>query len=374
MMYACYYLICMSQNAVKCIMKEVRDEKLKHRRAELLVKEICSTLLEKPPSVGLDVYNRVLGPAIRTAIRNGCIELLEMCIEEYPGAIWCTGSDYSFFTLAIKHRQEKVFNLIYQMSAYKIHMLSHRDNLQNALHAAGELPLYNRLNTVTGPALQMQRELLWFQKVEEFSETSSLHFRNRNNMTPKMLFTKQHKDLLIEAQEWTKATTASSTVVAALIVTITFAAIFTAPGGYEGGDDDKKGTPVFLGRKLFQIFVFTDTAALFFSATSVLSFLSTLTCLSQEDFLSAVPWRLTIGFISLYISLVATVLAFGATLVLVLYSKIHWIKTMVITVGCLPIILNSWWQFPLFLELLRGTVWLTFGKSIFHKRKDSLVH
>lgn len=38
-------------------------------------------------------------------------------------------------------------------------------NGENALHLAAKLAPYHRLRTVTGAALQMQRELLWFKVI-----------------------------------------------------------------------------------------------------------------------------------------------------------------------------------------------------------------
>jgi hypothetical protein len=72
----------------------------------------------------------------------------------------------SIFHTAIVHQQESVFNLIYEMgdginSLASINIT--RDNGENMLHLAGKLAPLNRLNIVSGVALQMQWELLWFK-------------------------------------------------------------------------------------------------------------------------------------------------------------------------------------------------------------------
>ena len=71
-------------------------------------------------------------------------------------------------------------------------------------------------------------------------------FLNKERLTPRELFTKNHKDMRKDGEQWMKETT-SSTVVGALIVTIMFAVVFT----YPGGNDQNNGFPIFLNKKLF---------------------------------------------------------------------------------------------------------------------------
>ena len=189
---------------------------------------------------------------------------------------------------------------------------------------------------------------------------------NNEKKTPRMLFTDEHRQLLTDAQQWTQNTSSSSTVVAALLVTIAFAALFTVPGG----NKDSDGQARFLTDAVFLLFVISDAIALFSSATSVLMFLSTLTHSSQEDFLYALPLRLTLGLISLFISVATTMVAFSATLVLVLRDKIQWIAVPVTLMACIPILLFLWLQYPLLLELVRAT----FGKNIFGQQNNLLLH
>ena len=97
-----------------------------------------------------------------------------------------------------------------------------------------------------------------------------------------------------------KDTSSSSTVVGALIVTITFAAAFTFPGGY----DQNNGFPMFLGAKLFKVFMTSNAVALFTSTTSVLMFLGILTArYGEEDFLKSLPKKLIIGLSTLFLSI-----------------------------------------------------------------------
>ena len=54
---------------------------------------------------------------------------------------------------------------------------------------------------------------------------------NKEGLTPRELFTKNHKDMMKDGEQWMKDTATSCTVVGALIVTIMFATVFTVPGG-----------------------------------------------------------------------------------------------------------------------------------------------
>lgn len=194
------------------------------------------------------------------------------------------------------------------------------------------------------------------QEVEKFVEPSYKEALNKENYTPRMVYTIKHKDLLIEAQQWMKDTSPSATVVAALLVTMAFAAIFTAPGGNK---DD--GKPLFLNESVFILFAISDAIALLSSSTSVLVFLSVLTSrFAEEDFLYALPKRLTIGLISLFISLACTMI--GTTLALVLRDNIVWIGV--------PVTLFLLLQYPLFVEMVRST----YGRGIFYKQNLLLLH
>ncbi|KAI3823101.1 hypothetical protein L1987_04528 [Smallanthus sonchifolius] len=144
---------------------------------------------------------------------------------------------------------------------------------------------------------------------------------NKNKKSPKMVFMEEHSDLLNEAQQWMKDVSASCTVVAALIITMAFAGAFTLPGGNEDN-----GNPLFLNRATFMLFIISDAIALFSSTASVVMFLGILTArFAADDFLYALPKRMTIGLVFLFMSLAATMIAFSATLAIVLKDKVSWI-------------------------------------------------
>ena len=132
--------------------------------SNLLVKHICKIVIDKADH---NIAVKILGPAIGTAVTYGTYELIEECIVTYPGIIWYNVGGFYLFLAAIKQRQERVYNLVYQMSGHKVFAATQLDdeNNENALHIAAKLAPPHRLNVVTGAALQMQRELQWFQVI-----------------------------------------------------------------------------------------------------------------------------------------------------------------------------------------------------------------
>nr|GEZ97661.1 hypothetical protein [Tanacetum cinerariifolium] len=133
----------------------------------------------------------------------------------------------------------------------------------NMLHLVGKsASRKRRLQDVSGVALQMQRELLWF---------------------------KEHKELVTLGERWMKEMANQCMVVATLIATIVFAAAFTVPAGY----GQNSGHPFFQSKATFIVFDVADAISLFSSTTSILIFLSILTSrYAERDFLVSLPKKL----------------------------------------------------------------------------------
>ncbi|KAJ0042649.1 hypothetical protein Pint_18936 [Pistacia integerrima] len=72
-----------------------------------------------------------------------------------------------------------------------------------------------------------------------------------------------------ESAEDEKETRASHLVVATLIATVTFAAAFTFPGGYNSEKGPNQGTAILGGNSAFQAFIITDTIAMTLSLSAV---------------------------------------------------------------------------------------------------------
>ena len=102
---------------------------------------------------------------LHRAAQLGIPEIIEEIVHAFPPVIWSSDEENrNVFQLAVMNRRENVFGLIYQMTNYKHLVTRYIDpNENNILHLAGQLPSLDRLNLVSGAALQVQRELQWFQ-------------------------------------------------------------------------------------------------------------------------------------------------------------------------------------------------------------------
>jgi hypothetical protein len=138
------------------------------------------------------------------------------------------------------------------------------------------------------------------QEVESIVPPRYKEFLNKAGLTPRELFTENHKALMEEGEKWMKGTTTSCTVVGALIVTIMFAVAFIVVGG----NKQETGYPIFLDEKVFILFIIFDVLSLFSAATSVLIFLGILTSrYVEDDFLESLPRKMIIGLSILFFPL-----------------------------------------------------------------------
>ena len=148
-----------------------------------------------------------------------------------------------------------------------------------------------------------------------------------------------------------KGTASSCLVVAALIVTIMFAAAITVPGG----NKQDSGLPTFLNEKVFMIFIISDALSLLSASTSLLMFLGILTsCYAEEDFLKSLPKKMIVGLFTLILSIATMMITFCASLFIILPRK----SRVVIPIICLasvPVTLFTWMQFHLLINMVIST-------------------
>ncbi|KAI3841941.1 hypothetical protein MKX03_010278 [Papaver bracteatum] len=344
---------------VPCI-KELYTQKLVHEEAATLVEDMIAQLNELTSEAqALSFFQNSC--ALKTAIKNGTTEIVEECLKIFPDLMWIEMNKQSLIQIAIEERNNKVLKLICETSDEddKNELLSRRDtNGNGVLHFAAKLAPSNQLNLVSGAALQMQREMQFFKGVEKMVGRNRRLVRNIDGNTAQFLFTQEHDKLRKDGEEWMKGTSSQCMVVAALIATVVFAAAFTVPGGNFSDGNDKKGIPIFLHKTSFMVFAIADALALFSSVTSILMFLAILTSrYAEEDFLTSLPTKLIIGLGTLFFSIAATMVAFGATLSIVLGHKFAWILIPITLFGCLPVTLFALLQSPLLVEMVRSTYW-----------------
>ncbi|KAL5158279.1 hypothetical protein HKD37_15G042793 [Glycine soja] len=149
--------------------------------------------------------------------RNGMVKFIFEGIRVKLATDYRCQSNISQSQVPSTFQGEKIFNLIYDIEAHKDLITSYRDNNNhNILHLAGKLAPSDQLHVVSGAALQMQRELLWFKEVEKIIQPLFKEIKDSEGRTPQMLFTEEHKGLA-KGEKWLKNTASSCMLVATLL-------------------------------------------------------------------------------------------------------------------------------------------------------------
>ncbi|KAG6411176.1 hypothetical protein SASPL_129254 [Salvia splendens] len=281
--------------------KELKEKKSARAQALQLAKHLCDQIRILPGNKA----NPIFAKSLQKAAFYGISELVEMIMDICPWAILYRDTEgRDMFMLAATYRFENVINLLYNMNDSKYLFWGISDNQKNNLmHICGKLSPSDRLNLVAGPALQMQRELQWFKEMENIVPAPRRTCRNDEDQTPQMIFTKEHEKLKEAGEKWMKDTANACTIVAALIATVMFAAAFTVP----------------------------------------------------EDFLYVLPKRLSIGLVTIFVSIIFMLAAFSATLYLVLQRDVAWFVVLLMAFACLPIASFVLLQFPLLVDVIYST-------------------
>ncbi|KAH8506413.1 hypothetical protein H0E87_013292 [Populus deltoides] len=257
-------------------------------------------------------------PLIFTAAERGNLDLLTILIRLYPELIFKVDQNtYSIFHIAILNRHEDILKMIYQIGSIKNVMTIYKDREgNNMLHLAAKvLESPSRLNVIPGAALQLQRELLWFEVTILSLSIKKIH----------------------------------------LIV---------------GGNIQDKGTPVFLDKTAFKFFVISDAISLVTSAISLITFLSIRTSrYAEQNFLWSLPNRLIIGLTTLFIPIGAMMGAFVAAFYLVFNDTLHQYSIPIVVVASLPVIFFIWQHYRLFLDMIHSTYT---SRSLFKPNKSPL--
>ncbi|EOA22962.1 hypothetical protein CARUB_v10003702mg [Capsella rubella] len=303
LIYTCMYICLPKWFGIK----QTRELKDRHSKADNLLQKMCKATgkMVKDESWKETVYE-----ALFEAVENGNKEFFIGIIKYNPRLLWITNaaSGRNLFQLAVEFKKEKIFNLIHGLDGKKVTLLrSYDKENNNILHIAAHLSSPDQLSKISGAALKMQRETQWFEEVKSLVSEREVVQKNKDKKTPRQIFEDSHEPLRKEGEEWMKYTATACSVVAALIATVTFQAVFTVPGG----TDETSGSPLLLTDLHFTAFIIADTLAFFASCISVLIFLSILTSrYSFDDFIVSLPRKMILGLSILFISIASMLVAF----------------------------------------------------------------
>ncbi|KAG2688466.1 hypothetical protein I3760_09G096800 [Carya illinoinensis] len=206
-----------------------------------------------------------------------------------------------------------------------------------------------------GPAYQLREEMQWFERVYTVTPHHFRDHRNNMNLTAEGLFYKANNELRTAATEWLKRTAEGCTVVAVLIATVAFAAAYTVPGGPNG----QTGAPLLANKPLFVVFTVTDVLSLSFALTSVVIFLSIVTSpFRLSNFRESLLTKLMLAFTFLFLSVSMMMIAFAATVLLMIQKRESWTKVILYALSFLPVGIFALSYFPLYPSLAESFKYL----------------
>ncbi|XP_048137960.1 protein ACCELERATED CELL DEATH 6-like [Rhodamnia argentea] len=137
----------------------------------------------------------------------------------------------------------------------------------------------------------------------------------------------QYNHSLRKEADWVKDKVSTRLIVATLVATVTFAAGFTLPGGYNASHDRDPGTAAMLHNRMFPLFIISNTLAMDSSIHAVAVLLLGLIndfSIAQQAFLAAGP--------ILLMSLTCMSVAFMAA-VIIAVSKLTWLPLLVLSIA-----------------------------------------
>ncbi|XP_024159744.2 uncharacterized protein LOC112167022 isoform X4 [Rosa chinensis] len=280
------------------------------------------------------------------AAELGNYEFLAALMSSYPDLVWETDEkNRTIIHIAVLHRHASIFNLVHEIGSIKDVIVTYKDvQGNNIVHMAAKLAPQNQLNLVSGIALQMHRELVWFEEVKKIVQPQYIEMENDKGKTPQELFTEEHTVLMRQGEKWMKGTATSCMLVATIIATVVFSVAFSIPSG----TDDHIGKPNLLKQKAFLDFTIADEVALFSSSTAMLMFLFILTSrYAENDFRKSLPLKLMAGLTSLVISIASMMMAFSTTFYLSCQYESKWVSNFTFLFAFLPIALFVLMKFPL---------------------------
>ncbi|KAI3932424.1 hypothetical protein MKW92_030701 [Papaver armeniacum] len=136
-----------------------------HDQTAAIVQRICSMLLSLNPH-SHSVEERLIYDAVYRSTIQGIIEVFEILIDTNPYLLESFKDEHGrgLFQIAIMYRQDSIFRYMSQMGQRNQNLDLFDNYRNNALHCAAFWDPSSKL--VHGPALQMQRELQWFQVIK----------------------------------------------------------------------------------------------------------------------------------------------------------------------------------------------------------------
>ncbi|XP_020216816.2 uncharacterized protein LOC109800448 [Cajanus cajan] len=307
-----------------------------HKRTHCLVLEILKCLCKRISDYKESQLREASAyDAMLQAAKLGIVEFIDAMRKANPDLLWAIDKNKrDIFSHAILNRKKDVFHLINGLNNGRKEIIKCRKDVfgNTLLHLAAYLGPSSHHKS--GAALLIQRDLQWFKAVEKIVHPKCKEEKNANGKRPHEVFSESHVEMVKTGEKWAKDTAISFTLVGTFIIIIMFAATFTI----SGGNNQETGVPIFLHDHILTLFIIADVISIFSSSTSVLVFLGILASrYAEKDFLKTLPLKLFFGLVTLFLSMVAMMVAICALLVMLL-KEYQRVIIAAMSLGSIPVI------------------------------------
>lgn len=299
------------------------------------------------------------------ATEVGNFHFVATLMRSYPDLLWdVDAKNRSIMHMAVVHRHSTIFSLIHELGSFKDFIATFEDDQgNNILHYAAKLTPSNKLRFISGAALQMTHELLWFEEVKKIMLLQDTEKKNAEGKTPSEIFAEEHKELLTKAESWTKSTANNCMLVSTLITAGVFTATFIIPGG----NNKSSGIPNYFQKAAFHVFAVSVACALISAVASILMFLSILiSSYAQDDCFKTLPFKLLFGMVAQIISITSMMVAFSAAFYTTYSIGLTWVPIFISVLSFPPIPLFTFLIFPLWSDIFHSSY---FCMYLFRPRK-----
>ncbi|KAF3648673.1 putative auxin-induced protein-like [Capsicum annuum] len=305
-------------------------------------------------------------------------ELAFEILEIYPEVVETLDEQKrNILHIAVEHKNRFLFGYVLKKVAHKDRMLADIDENGNTiLHYAANVG--SPFRTSSGEHFEeiwcvlsvfmMMWGILWFKHVKHHVHPRLWEVRNSKDMTAEELFERNHLHVRKEAEDAVRNLANSALILATLLCTVNFAAIFTVPGGF----NQKTGLPILLQERKHELWmlIFYLGAALISSVVTIGTLLSFILCkFYSDDFYISLPLRVIIAMVSVFYATTFSVLACVQTLNLdniFLNKDVWWLIIVMVVVGFIMTLIYIDLAFPIF-----DYLYYFFSYSIIsHKRGD----
>ncbi|XP_044345921.1 ankyrin repeat-containing protein ITN1-like [Triticum aestivum] len=337
---------------------------------------VVRVLLEHDSSLGYDEVQRDGLPLLSEAAGGGHIDVAQELLNHCPDApyrgtqapcwtslhtaVWRDQVEFTKFILRTPQLR-KLINIQDVHGKTALHLavqkcnpkmvaalLSHQDIDTTVLDKRGIPPAGGLVHV-----MDQAKTLNWNEVNMLMLAANPRDVNNRHTHTKGWMANASRK----EVKSLTQTYTSNTSLVAILIATITFAAAFTLPGGYNN-DAGSEGLPIMSKKFAFQAFLISDVLAM--CSSFAVAFICIIARWGDYEFL--IYYRSVTKKI-MWFAYMATTTAFSTGLYTVLAPRVHWLAIAIcIMVALLPILTKLLGEWPVL--KLRFRLGKTFNSNL----------